>query len=200
MRQHYNLALFSCAKEDISIDNADISSGVITGTIADYTSGSIDYIQAVTYSDGNQSIIGECSVSTNGKFAINLSTPVGGTAICGVPGGNFVISDITVVYSMHRFNVYKNNSVIGSLWMSNFTHGIIFSTYADGDAIAALIYVDKPGTMKGTNTYDKYSEICDITVVKGWNKVAYKYENSIRTYSTTIPSGLKWQYISDTVQ
>jgi len=180
-------------------NNGDISTnGIISGTIADYTAGSVDSIKCF---DGDE-IIGKCSVASNGKFSMTLAIPFG-SQIGNGPGGSVVVSDPTTTMGTGGMVAYKNKTSIGVLIKCNYTHNQ--STVNVGDAIVDLIYVNKPCKITGTESDTSYSVVYDLNLVKGWNEViskvtAYSSTSNSMTLSTTIPSDLKWRYISSSYQ
>ena len=135
---------------------------------------------------------------------MNLSTPTGGNVITNGMGSSIVISDPETIGSSANIYATKNNSEIGSLVKCNFTHST--GTVIVGDAVAELLYVDRPCTIKGTYTYSgtSYTQIININLIKGWNEVFAKVTTYTQTGTNTtetltitssIPTDLKWRYI-----
>ena len=187
------ILLVGCKNEELSTDFT------IAGTIADYTTGTIDSIKFV-YLD-NDYLLGEGKVSSSGQFSIKIPTPE--VHKIGKSFNDIAVSDTNALVSSFIISYgYKGGVKKGFVFKTNFTN---FSSTNDNETTLMFFFSDRPLTIKGTMSHstDSYSEIYDLVFKKGWNEFItstdYTKTNpySIHTisYSNTIPSDLKWRYI-----
>jgi hypothetical protein len=201
------VAFSACSKkDDVSVGDSSVSSaGVISGTISNYTSGSVDSI--VAFYGGKDA---KSTVSTNGQFSLTVSVPnlstVGSSSISGV-----TVSDANAkTGSVLFFYTYKNGNLSGLLTKSNYSvTSSNESETAAGESVSSFVYCDRDLTIKGTGTETESSTgvtvvisfTYDVTYKKGWNETvttinAYSETATGGTESvtvtTTIPSGMTW--------
>lgn len=184
-----SLSFVSC-NGDLTID------GALNGTIDSYSAGTLDSVRMMDLR--SDAVYGKSVVTSDGKFSMTLSKPVG-TALS--PGTGITVSDPNTMASMCMLGGTKTGSLKGLVIKNNFTHSS--TTINVGDAMVVFIYADRPCTVKGTATSSGQTMIYDWNLVKGWNEVVGKvtaYSASANTetvnYSSVIPSDLKYRYIS----
>jgi len=171
-------------------NNPDIStntSNTISGTIADYTTGTVDSLKCFS---NNNDLIGKCAVSTDGKFSITLSTPTG-NKIGKI--NNVTVTDTNAIVSSPTLPIgYKNGIQKGLLDKSNITNS---SNIGIGSVIIVFCYSDRDLTIKGTNNVSSTKSIIwDVKLKKGWNEMTMEVPSTQSLlYSTTIPAGLNWR-------
>jgi len=187
-------AMFSCNSDELT------TGGTLTGTIADYVTGSIDSLKCCA-NDSIDSIIGKTAVLSNGKFTLILTAPTGSKVkkMTGV-----VISDSTAQWGTGKIYAFKSHLPIGSVTKCNFTHNSS-ATPTVGDGYVMLVYSTKPFSLKGSLVKDTVTTTYDMNLKSGWNQVLYKLtEYTISatgrkltyTNTTSIPTDLKWRYFS----
>ena len=183
------LSFVSC-NGDLTID------GALNGIIDSYSASTLDSLRMMDLT--NDAIYGKSAVSSTGKFSMTLGKPVG-TKFS--PGTGVTVSDPNTFVSMSMLAAVKSGSLKGVVLKNNFTHSS--STTTVGDAMVMFMYADRPCTVKGTITNGNQSLVYDMNLVKGWNEVvgkvtAYSASASSETvsYSSIIPSDLKYRYIS----
>ena len=188
------LAMFSCNPEELT------TGGTLTGTISDYVTGSIDSLKCCA-NNTLDSVIGKTAVLSNGKFTLIMTIPTGSKVqkMTGV-----VISDSTALLGTGQIYAYKNHLPIGSVTKCNFTHNPS-ATPTVGDGYVMLVYSTKPCSLKGSLIESTVTTSYDMNLKSGWNQVLYKLtEYTISssatketyTYTTSIPTDLKWRYFS----
>jgi len=206
----FSLTFISCSKTaETPLD----SSYVLSGTIADYVTNTLDSIK-VTGSNNMDiitpdALVGKCKVSSSGGFSFTLSTPTVLTKNGGEKG--LTVSDTTAMVSNAcQFYCYKNGIVTGYLVKCNNKTDSI----TKGLSISAYTYSDRTFTSKGTTTsMQKYSNssysrtaIFDLTITKGWNEftytvnafsigAGYNYMES-GSYTSSIVPNLQWRFIA----
>jgi hypothetical protein len=203
MKRIFKTVFFVAALSFTLVGCNDMSNGgALSGTIADYTAGSVDTIKCI--STDKAVLIGKCGVSAKGVFSIILAIPSDASRI-GKGPDKVVVSDTTALVSGAFMYVYKNRNEIGTFAKCNYTH--TSSTVTVGDAVVMLLYTSKSFTIKGTesNMDGSVSEITtyDLKLSKGWNEVVgtitqYSATKESMTLSSTIPTNLKWRYFSTT--
>ena len=86
---------------------------------------------------------------------------------------------------------YKSNSLVGYIYKTDMNDDPLSSSFVNG-TLLIFMYSDRACTIKDTNTSHSF----DLNLKKGWNEVAGTYQQSSSTlsYTTKIPSNLKWKY------
>ena len=182
-----SVALFGCTSGDVSLD------GTLSGTISNYTSGTYDVIKSM---DGYSSstILGSCTPGSNGSFSLKLSIPTLNTISGDLGSSGITVSDSNAKIGITQgLSAYKSNSLVGYIYKTDMTANPTSSSTLSG-TIVIFMYADRACTIKGSVDGGSF----DLSLKKGWNEVAGKYQqsssNSTLTYSTSIPSNLKWRY------
>lgn len=163
----------------------------MSGTLADYTTGTVDSLKCFS---NNNDLIGSCAVSTDGKFSITLTTPVG-NKIGKI--NNVIVSDTNAIVSTPTYTKgYKNGIQKGVLYKSNITTS---SNVGTGSVIIVFCYSDRDLTIKGTNNVSTTKSIIwDVVLKKGWNEITMQAQSTESlVYSTTIPTDLNWRLFTN---
>ena len=208
-----SVSLFSCTKSN---DPNDDLTGVLSGTIDSYVSGTMDSVQMANGNLANST----GAVSSAGKFSIRLKVP---TELSKVRtylsqgtftfATGFTISDTTALVSA-QFQLYarKGNALPGSV---NHCNDLYYNQYYTaeispystvGGTVTFFIYSTKATIINGTLMINgAQGNIYNLTLIEGWNEVARtttsatipttKYLNG--SYTTDIPSDLKWYYTEE---
>jgi len=172
-------------------NNQDVATNTyntISGTVADFTTGTVDSLKCFSYS--NDLLIGTCAVSNDGNFSIKLPTP-SGNRIGKI--NNVTVSDTNAIVSnIITTKGYKNGIQKWCLYKSNSTN---FSRIEIGSTILIFFYSDRDLIIKGTNIIStNKSIIWNVKLRKGWNEMAMNISSDESySYSTTIPTGLTWR-------
>ena len=111
---------------------------------------------------------------------------------------------------MLTLKAYKNKTQTGYYFRCNYT---ALSSESTNVTTSYFMYADRPLTLKGTNSVSqsdngisfKVSEVFDVNLKTGWNEICEKVELNVTstssttttTYSSTIPTDLKWVYIAN---
>lgn len=192
------LAMLSCNPDELT------TGGTLNGTISDYVTGSIDSLKSCA-NNKTDSVIGKTAVLSNGKFTLIMGIPTGSKVqkLTGV-----VVSDSTALIGTGQIYAYKNHLPIGSVTKCNFIHSLT-ATPTVGDGYVMLVYSTKTCSLKGSLVKDTLTTNYDMNLKSGWNQVLYKLteytissssKKQTYTYSTSIPSDLKWRYFSSQTQ
>jgi hypothetical protein len=196
-------AFYSCKNEDMSgVGSSITSDGVLSGTIVNNAFAASDFIiYDYYYSEG-----GECSVTTDGKFSMSLSTPylkqIG--SIKGVS-----VSDTTSLIGHIKFSSYKPLTKQFELKKCNYTTDSIRTA---GMSFSEFIYADRAFTQKGIQIvsyqYGVYTKnetyVFNLKFKKGWNEMVEKVDSYSLTgtnitekisFSNKVSSDLQWRYL-----
>lgn len=205
------LTLISCDKKEdtvVSAESSITSSGTISGQISNYSSVSTSLDSIYATEENTTAFLGKGKVGSDGKFSIDITTipqlEENGT-ISGV-----TVSDPDAQIGAISLEAYKNKTQTGYYLRCDYTE---ITSESNNITTTYFLYADRPITLKGTyafsETYNgvtaKISEVFDVKLKKGWNeiseKIALSYTNtsatSTTTYSSTIPTNLKWIYIDN---
>lgn len=168
------------------------SEGIITGKIENYKTNSVNL--SFLKSEIPQ-------IAPNSKnFKINALVP----NLKKISESNFAsISDesSTLIYFDSEPRIYYEtaNNETGRLTRTNMKIEQDEILYEIGGIYTTFAYVDKAILIKGTiNGRD-----IDLNLKKGWNEIACKLKSNtnseswIWSFSTILPSNLKWYYIKD---
>ena len=203
-----SVAFISCDKKDdsTSLTSSISSDGVISGTIVNYASSSIDSIKL----EGHlaKSTLDRSAVSTAGKFSVTLSAPTLKKLGRGPKG--VTVSDTTaLVANLEQFYTYKNELRTGQIGKCNYTTD---SVQTAGMSRSIFLYADRPTTIKGVEDESPIyglsvddSEILtyDVKLNKGWNELVTKIDVYSKTATSltikmtltnTLTSDLQWRY------
>jgi hypothetical protein len=166
-------------------------------------------VNKVTCYYGDDSVIGESAITSDGRFSMILpTTNIGLVNLSNELPKGVTVSDSTSLYLPANLEVFKGTNYVGELRKCNFT-GAIDSLYQKvGNTYSALIYSEKSVTVKGTYTYNSGSvEYYNFSLAKGWNEIGFKLTarstntsgNAIYTVSFTndIPADLQWRYFKE---
>lgn len=221
----FSIIIFSsCNKNDDNESTTDSSNQLMTvdgnlkGVVSNYTSGTYDaicgYDSGFLLNDGlspNSGIndlgspLGSCTITNKGNFELKLSTTTL-TSVNSVVTSGITVSDKNAKLGgvgfgslpMSIFMATKSNSIVGGLYKSD---TMISSSGSGSTATFSLfLYSDRDftinGTTKGSEMLYNLSLNYNLTLKKGWNEVAMKMTTTSIDYSNTLPSNMKWFYIS----
>lgn len=168
----------------VSCDNDDITlKGTLSGTISNYSAGYFDTMKCFDLENG--SLLGQSKLASEGKFSLNLSTPVLNKLSTL---STMTVSDPEARIGMVvNFGVYKNDVQKGMLVKCN----NLFDARSDlnGSAICIFMYSDRKCSISGTENKITFK----LKLEKGWNEVmAKKISDTNEVYTTTPDNGLEW--------
>ncbi|MDD4993537.1 MAG: hypothetical protein PHR83_15025 [Paludibacter sp.] len=213
--------LFSC-----NPNSENLQEGTITGTIENYTPGSIDKIEASSSyindkSSDNPISLGVGTTKNSGKFSINL-IDVPATYITYSENWAKLfdkkVSNDTIEYDADFFKIeaYKGTMKVGYIVKTNATYSLApydLGLYLDnGVTLVYLLYSKSSFTIKGIYKLAYCHKVFNfnVDIKQGWNEVARTiqkdhdyttfppnyHEFDTYTYTTNIPTDVKWRYFS----
>jgi hypothetical protein len=191
------LVFYSCNSDELT------TNGTLSGTLTDYSSGSIDSIKGYCLTE----LIGKATLNSGGKFSVTLSIP-SGSKIGKID--SLKLSDTTAVVSNINVYTYMKGAYVGEIMKCNYTHSDTVA-YKTGDAYVLFIHSDRTCRIIGSyttvsNKTDSTTRSYDLKFNEGWNemvcKVAKFKKDTVRTvqsisYSSIIPTDLKWRCIKN---
>lgn len=197
------LILSACEKNELSDSSSSIKDGkTINGKIVNFTTGEFNSLQV--YYDGDDKVIAEGSVSSNGEFSIPLPAPSNLVNITDFlyPGFDGEISDKGAFVSSDDFSfwieAYKGNDYVGYVFKGN---SDIFEDWSDPPfSVSLFIYSDRKTTVKSQYISDKNLINYDFTLYKGWNELVWKvisYNSRTALISDVITDDMKWKYSNE---
>ena len=202
--------IYGCQKNEIIVPepkpsspsnyNSITSDGVISGTIVNDSTSLVDSIKV--YSGG---LIGKDAVSAVGKFSVTLTVP---TLHRYIKLSGVAVSDsMAMIGNVYEIQTHKAGCITSIVQKSNYSA----DSLGAGMFHSIFIYSDRAFTIVGTHTYSPNTsegithnskENWKVTIKKGWTEIidsidsyskTSNTETISHTYSSTIPSDLKWK-------
>ncbi len=192
----------ACSDDDDDNNNTDLGKDgtlkVSASQIADLPSAGIDEVRLVVY--GNRDYTAATSAWDDG-FELEFPETVSSTYLASVLDAFWMddeeyeavqISDPEVRLANTDIEGYRNNSYIGDIFLYNET--------SSQDVYVSYYYSDGSLTVKGTYTYEDYGEVYsyvyNVSIGKGWNRIAFinswNGDNYKCEITTSIPGGVSW--------
>ena len=192
----------SCSKKDDNEPSTDTSvqsittSGTLSGTISNYTIGVFDELK---FSDNfaDDSSISSCTISSDGKFTMTLPIPTLKLLTETSYFPDLTLSDVNVQMGGGEFSTpeaYKSGSFVGYVIKSSTKPNLNLDFIG---TTTNFYYFDRACTIKGTSTSTSIPWKYDMSIKKGWNEIAFIVSSTEITFTTTIPAGLKWYFVSE---